>query len=173
MDDEFSAVPPAALRPNAKHDTFQLDTSKEMLASSPHFNANQWPDFNQPAYAGGIYRAYNIEPYFTTVATAEPDNTASNIHDRDSTLTPLNQGNSPADINTTAQIRQEIIADSGMSMNARNVKIITVDGRVTLRGPVDSQEEKLQIGEIANSIAHAGNVDNQLEVVINTTSTIN
>jgi len=51
-----------------------------------------------------------------------------------------------------------------MSMNARNVKIITLDGRVTLRGPVDSDEEKRLIGEIANRIARSENVDNQLEV---------
>jgi osmotically-inducible protein OsmY len=44
------------------------------------------------------------------------------------------------------------------------VKIITIDGRVTLRGPVDTAEEKRLIGEIANRIAPSGNVDNQLEV---------
>jgi osmotically-inducible protein OsmY len=48
-------------------------------------------------------------------------------------------------------------------VDARNVKIITIDGHVTLRGPVNSAEEKRQIGEIANQIAGAGNVDNQLE----------
>jgi osmotically-inducible protein OsmY len=126
------------------------------------------------SYASTVYHAYNVEPYFASDATAEPDNTARNVRDRDnSTLTPLDQGNRQTDIDTTAQIRKEILAESGMSMNARNVKIITMNGRVTLRGPVNSQEEKRQIGEIANSIAHAGNVDNQLEVVINTTSTIN
>jgi osmotically-inducible protein OsmY len=57
-----------------------------------------------------------------------------------------------------------------MSVNAQNVKIITVDGRVTLRGPVNTAEEKRLIGEIANRIAHAGNVDNQLEVQFTTTS---
>jgi hypothetical protein len=174
MDGELSAVPPAALRFNAAHDTLLLDTSKETLAASPHFNANEWPNFNQPGYSSGVYRAYNVEPYFTTNATAEPDNTASNVRDRNnSTLTPLDQGNSQADIDTTAQIRKEIIATDGMSMNARNVKIITMNGRVTLRGPVNSQDEKRQIGDIANRIARAGNVDNQLEVVLNTTSRIN
>jgi osmotically-inducible protein OsmY len=51
-----------------------------------------------------------------------------------------------------------------MSVNAQNVKIMTVDGRVTLRGPVNTDEEKRLIGEIADRIAHSGNVDNQLEV---------
>ncbi len=68
LGDELSAVPPTALRFNAEHDTLQLDASREMLASSPHFKANQWPDFSQPAYVGGVYHAYKVEPYFTTDA---------------------------------------------------------------------------------------------------------
>jgi osmotically-inducible protein OsmY len=67
-------------------------------------------------------------------------------------------------VNTTAQIRKEIIAAKDMSVDARNVKIITIDGHVTLRGPVNTAEEKHLIGEIAERIAGAGNVDNQLEV---------
>jgi osmotically-inducible protein OsmY len=44
------------------------------------------------------------------------------------------------------------------------VKIITVDGWVTLRGPVNTAEEECLIGKIADPIAHSENVDNQLEV---------
>ena len=165
IDGELSAVPPAALRFTTARDALQLDASKETLSSAPHFKANQWPDFSQPSYAGGVYQAYNVEPYFTTSASTEADNTARNIRDRDDkTLTPLNQGSSQADIDTTAQIRKEIIAGKTMSMDAKNVKIITIDGRVTLRGPVDTAEEKRLIGEIADRIAHSENVDNQLEV---------
>ena len=82
----------------------------------------------------------------------------------------MDQGNSQADINTTSQIRREVMADNNMSTNAKNVKIITMNGHVTLRGPVNSADEKTRIAEIANRIAQSGNVDNQLEVVINTTS---
>ncbi len=118
-----------------------------------------------------MYRAYQVEPYFSTDTTTEADNTARNVRDRnDRTLTPLDQGNSKADLATTAQIRKEIIAGKNMSVNAQNVKIITNDGQVTLRGPVNTAEEKRLIGEIADRIAHAGNVDNQLEVKFNTTS---
>jgi hyperosmotically inducible periplasmic protein len=174
MDGELSAVPPTALRYNTEHDSLQLDTSKEMLANSPHFKSNEWPDFNRPGYAGGVYHAYKVEPYFNTDTTAEPDNTARNVRDRDSnTLTPLDQGNSQADIDTTAQIRKEIIAANGMSMNAQNVKIITMNGHVTLRGPVNSEDEKRQIGDIANRIAQSSNVDNQLEVMQTTTTSLN
>jgi hyperosmotically inducible periplasmic protein len=165
MDGELSAVPPTALRFSTERDTLRLDTSKEMLGNAPHFKANQWPDFAQPGYAAGVYHAYNVEPYFTIPATTGADNTARNVRDRsDRTLTPLDQGTSQADLDTTAQIRKEIIATKGMSMNARNVKIITIDGRVTLRGPVNTIEEKRLIGEIANRIAPSGSVDNQLEV---------
>ena len=82
----------------------------------------------------------------------------------------MDQGNSKADVSTTAQIRKEIIAGKNMSVNARNVKIITMDGRVTLRGPVKTAEEKRLIGEIADRIATAVNVDNQLEVKFTTSS---
>jgi sporulation protein YlmC with PRC-barrel domain len=173
MDGELSAVPATAFKFNTEHNALQLDASKEMLANSPHFKSNEWPDFNQAGYAGGVYHAYKVEPYFNTDANAEPDNTARNIRDRDSsTLTPLDQGNSQADIDTTAQIRKEIIAANGMSINAQNVKIITMNGRVTLRGPVNSEDEKHQIGDIANRIAQSSNVDNQLEVTQNTPSSL-
>jgi sporulation protein YlmC with PRC-barrel domain len=166
MGDELSAVPPSALKFNAEHDTLQLDATKESLASSPHFKANEWPDLSQPGYVGGVYRAYNVEPYFTTNITTGADNTRLNVRDRDSrTLTPMDQGNSQADVSTTAQIRKEIIATQGMTTNAKNVKIITMNGRVTLRGPVNTTEEKTLIGEIAERIARSDNVDNQLEVI--------
>jgi hypothetical protein len=165
MGDELSAVPPTALQFSADRDSLQLDATKEKLSSAPHFKANQWPDFAQPEQAGGVYRAYQVEPYFTTDATTDADNTRRNVRDRnDQTLTPLDQGNSPADRRTTASIRKEIGAADNLSVNAKNVKIITQDGRVTLRGPVNSAEEKRLIGEIANRIARAANVDNQLEV---------
>ncbi|MCL4180116.1 MAG: BON domain-containing protein, partial [Verrucomicrobia bacterium] len=52
-----------------------------------------------------------------------------------------------------------------------NVKIITTDGRVTLRGPVESAQEKRIIGEIADRAVRAENVDNQLEVKLPATTT--
>lgn len=161
MGDELSAVPSAALHLNAERDSLQLDASKEMLSSAPHFKANQWPDFAQTSYASGIYQAYKIEPYFTT----DVDNTARNVRDGNlRTLTPFDQGNSKADVSVTAQIRKEIIAGKSMSVYAKNVKIITQKGHVTLRGPVNTVEEKRLIEEIATRIAGITNVDNQLEV---------
>lgn len=192
IGEELSAIPPTALRFTSDRSALQLDASKETLSAAPHFNANQWPDFTEPTYMERVYRAYDVEPYFTSVQKTDDDNTRPNAGDRadrkvgntqpDQTvrnegdlddqalLTPLDQGNSQADVDTTAQIRKEIIADENMSVNARNVKIITREGRVTLRGPVNSAEEKSLIGEIASRIARAENVDNQLEVKFTTSS---
>jgi len=165
IDNELSAVPPTALRFDVDNNTFQLDASKETLASSPHFQTGEWPDLNQADYVDSVYRPYHVEPYFTTDAAPGVDNTRQNVRDRDSrTLTPLDQGNSQADVDITARIRQEIMADSDMTTDARNVKIITQNGHVTLRGPVNTADEKKRIAEIANRVASAGNVDNQLEV---------
>jgi osmotically-inducible protein OsmY len=76
----------------------------------------------------------------------------------------LDQGTSDADVQTTRRIRQEILARQGLSLNARNVKVITANGRVTLRGPVNDEAEKQTIADIAGRIAQKGNVDNQIEV---------
>jgi hypothetical protein len=161
LGDELSAVPPTAFRFNTDHDTLQLDVTKETLGNAPHFKSGEWPDFAQPSYTDGLYRTYRVEPYFTTDA----DNTARNVRDRDDrTLTPLDQGSSAADRERTAQIRKGIMAADGISTNGKNVKIITNNGRVTLRGPVNSAEERQLIAQIAAQIAQAENVDNQLEI---------
>ncbi|MFT3828395.1 MAG: BON domain-containing protein [Opitutaceae bacterium] len=96
---------------------------------------------------------------------AAADNTSRNKRDRsDAAVTPLDQGNNQADLDTTAQIRKELMAAARLSANAKNVKVITQNGHVTLRGPVETPEEKQLIGEIAGRIARPGNVANQLEV---------
>ena len=81
------------------------------------------------------------------------------------TVTPIDQGNSQSGINVTTQIRREIIADDQMSINAKTLKITTVNRTVSLRGPVGTDEEKNLIAKIANRIAQSRNVDNQLEAV--------
>jgi len=94
-----------------------------------------------------------------------PDNSAVNQRDRDQqNLTPIDQSNKPEDVKMTREIRRAIVKDDQLSMDAKNVKIITVDGAVTLRGPVNTADEKSRIAAIADRIASANNVDNQLDV---------
>lgn len=97
-------------------------------------------------------------------APAEPDDTGRNVRDRDdATLTPLDQGTSEADVERTRQIRSAITSNDAMSMQARNVKVITREGVVTLRGPVATAEESAAIETIARQ-SGATRVDNQLEI---------
>jgi osmotically-inducible protein OsmY len=95
----------------------------------------------------------------------QADNTEKNVRDRgDDTLTPTDQGNSAADTELTAKIRKAILADDAMSTQAQNVKIITIDGAVTLRGPVKNASEKAAVVAKAKKIAGANRVDDQLEI---------
>lgn len=105
----------------------------------------------------------------TTLSAEEkkpaPDNTDKNQRDRSGeTKTPGDQSNSPEDLKLTQNIRQAVVKDSGLTMTAKNIKIITAGGMVTLRGPVNSAEEKTKIEAIAKAAAGEKKVDSQLEV---------
>jgi hyperosmotically inducible periplasmic protein len=96
----------------------------------------------------------------------EPDNSGRNVRDRSGdTKTPGDQSENEADRTITQNIRQAITGDESLSTNAKNVKIITNDGTVTLRGPVKSEKEKTEIEAKAKQVAGVKRVDNQLEVV--------
>jgi hyperosmotically inducible protein len=95
----------------------------------------------------------------------EPDNTATNERDRSGqTRTSGDQSNSPADLKTTQAIRRTLMKDDGLSMTAKNIKIVTAGDQVTLRGPVKTAEEKAKIDQLAKSAAGGAKIDNQLEV---------
>ena len=99
-----------------------------------------------------------------TVEAVDRTNTGINIRDRDNTTkTALDQNENTADIKITSDIRKRVV-DTKLSTTAQNVKIITQDGKVTLRGPVKAAGEKQKIEEIAVTIAGVNNVDNQLEI---------
>jgi hyperosmotically inducible periplasmic protein len=101
----------------------------------------------------------------TQTAAVEADNTGRNVRDRsDVTKTPTDQSENEADRAITQTIRQNILADSSLSANAKNVKIITVDGTVTLRGPVKSEKEKTEIVAKAQQLTGVKRVDDQLEI---------
>jgi len=91
-----------------------------------------------------------------------PDNTKQN---KDQTNPTADQQKmNPADRTITQKIRKAIHEDTTLSTYAHNVKIITQDGKVTLRGPVRSEDEKSNIEAKAVAVAGQGNVTNQLEV---------
>jgi hyperosmotically inducible periplasmic protein len=113
-------------------------------------------------YAGN---AHPTERTPAPPAQTAPDNTGRNVRDRgDATLTPGDQSENQADRTLTKQIRKAVVADKSLSTMAKNVKIITVNGLVTLRGPVKNPHEKETIEAKAQQIAGVNKVDNQLEV---------
>lgn len=96
------------------------------------------------------------------------DNTEQNVRDRDSaTITPMNQSESEADRTITQKIRQSIMSDGSLSTNAKNIKVITINGVVTLRGPVNSSQERDTIAKRVHDVNGIVRVDNQLEIVRN------
>jgi osmotically-inducible protein OsmY len=74
------------------------------------------------------------------------------------------QSNSNSDTELTRQIRRAVTKDTSLSVSAHNVKIISSDGSVTLKGPVKNDAEKASIAAKAEAVAGAGKVNNQLEV---------
>jgi osmotically-inducible protein OsmY len=94
-----------------------------------------------------------------------PDNSGVNVRDRNpASITAGQQSNAKADVELTQRIRRAVMQDESLSMTARNVKIISANGSVTLRGPVNSEQERTAIGKKAQAIAGPDKVDNQLEV---------
>ena len=95
----------------------------------------------------------------------EADNTKRNASGPNHrTDTAEQQSNAKDDLALTQRIRQAVVNDHSLSMDAKNIKIITRNGKVMLRGPVQTQQEKDVIAAKASEIAGKGNVEDQLEV---------
>jgi hyperosmotically inducible protein len=94
-----------------------------------------------------------------------PDNTKINKRDRNpDEVTADQQKQNKEDIEITAKIRKAIVDDTTLSTNAHNVKIISMNGMVTLKGPVKSDAEKAAVEKAAVAVAGEKNVKNQIEI---------
>jgi hyperosmotically inducible periplasmic protein len=112
--------------------------------------------------AGGVVFAQ--EPS-TQQASPAPDNTKVNERDRSQNdPTADQQKDNRSDRDITQQIRQSIMKDKSLSTYAHNVKIITQDGQVTLKGPVRSEDEKKAIEAKAAEVARDGKVTSELNI---------
>ncbi len=96
-----------------------------------------------------------------TPADQQTDNSAHNKHHA---KTADNQPNAKEDRLTTQKVRRAIVADKGLSTYAHNVKIITENGTVTLKGPVKSDEEKQKVTTAAAGVVSQDKVVDQLTV---------
>lgn len=99
-------------------------------------------------------------------ATAQqPDNTKVNTQDRDSSQPTADKAkNNLSDRQIMQNIRKSVMADKSLSTYGHNAKIIADHGKVTLKGPVHTDEESRNIEAKAKEVAGDGNVDNQLSV---------
>jgi len=99
---------------------------------------------------------------------APADNTKVNQRDRNANEpTADQQKENGTDRKLTQQIRRAIVKDKSLSTDAHNVKIITQNGAVTLKGAVKSDQEKQAIESKATEIAGSGKVTNELQVAPN------
>ncbi len=109
--------------------------------------------------------ALSLAAFATDNEKAKPDNTATNERDRSGeTKTSGDESNSSADLKVTQSIRRALMRDRELSTTAKNIKIITANGQVTLRGPVKSAQEKAKVDQITRSAASGAQIDDQLEV---------
>jgi len=74
------------------------------------------------------------------------------------------QKETKSDLEITRKIRRAVVKDKSLSVRAHNVKIITENGKVTLKGPVKTDKEKKAVEKAAKRVAGKGNVTNELQV---------
>ena len=104
---------------------------------------------------------------FAQTPVAAPDNTKMNKAPENSSMkssTADGQSNAKSDVKLTQQIRKSVMADKNLSTYAHNVKIVTVNGAVTLNGTVRSAEEREQVAAKAQAVAREGHVTNDIKV---------
>lgn len=95
----------------------------------------------------------------------DADNTKQNQRDRDNSEPTADRAkNNLSDREMMKQIRKAVMEDKSLSTYAHNVKIIAQNGKVSLKGPVRSEEEKHLIEQKATDVAGSGNVTNEITI---------
>jgi hypothetical protein len=153
--------------PNEPDDPMSAESVRRNGPPSPDSDLDGHRDDGQRANRGLADDPRKAQDEGSEVEVDEPvaaDNTGVNERDEaPSAIMPTDQGESDKDLEVTQKIRKAVMDDDSLSFTAKNVKIITQDGKVTLRGPVKSAQERSAIGAAAKQVA-PGAVDNQLEV---------
>ena len=108
------------------------------------------------------YRASG--PTSSAPSTVPADNSKHNQDPANRDRTADNQKDNAADRTLTQRIRKSVMADKDLSTYAHNVKIISVDGTVTLTGVVRSEQEKVSVAQKAEAVAGSGRVVDQVTI---------
>jgi osmotically-inducible protein OsmY len=105
-----------------------------------------------------FFVAASVSHAQTPGTSTKPDNTKVNQRDRNaSEATADQQKENATDQAMTKRIRQSIMADKSLSTYAHNIKIISQDGAVTLKGPVKSDDERKTL--MGKAVAVTGSAD--------------
>lgn len=160
--DVLSAIPSSALRYDITAKAFKTKITKEQLQHAPQQKANDWPDYSDATVMAKL-RDYSdtIRSDSDTISKSDANAIAN---PEDVTPTAMDQGTSDSDIKITKDIRSAIVKQDGLSFNAKNVKIITKGGHVTLAGLVDSSEELHAIVKIAGEHVNSDAVTDSLRI---------
>ncbi|MCC6233561.1 MAG: PRC-barrel domain-containing protein [Verrucomicrobiales bacterium] len=169
LGDRLRAVPPRAMHYDAGTEVLHLEATREQFEQAPAFEPSEWERVRRDSAWVELLGRYHLStgPEAGAPVGVDPNNSEVNRRDRSGqTLTPLDHGSSAADVETTARLRKQIMARQDLSVSAKNVKVITVDGKITLRGPVETEQERMVVYELAQAAAPNGlGVRNQLEVI--------
>lgn len=120
-----------------------------------------------PVISNGQAYGTPASPAYNGTNNPNVENSRQNTIDRRNTLTADKQSNASVDVRLTRHIRQSVEGSRDLSALAKNIKIITVGGKVTLRGTVKTAEEKNRVEQLAKSAAGENNVSDQLQVKAN------
>ena len=105
---------------------------------------------------------------YQSFAGKDSDNTKINQRDSSANeITAEQQSENPNDISISSRIRKHIMKEKDLSTYAQNIKIITVDGKVTLKGPVLSEREQKSLMKCARQVAGTANVTNKMSIATN------
>jgi sporulation protein YlmC with PRC-barrel domain len=177
----LSVLPVEAVTPAV--DAVLVNATKETLERSPRLAENEWPErMNDPSYLVDVYEPYQFStnyqsntdadvsasvdsPKIDADRKAEAGTAAGRDQDKDpDKLTAQDQSNAPGDLDATAKIRRKIVSRDDLSFAAKNIRVITVDGKVTLAGQVTDEREMETILKVARDEMGGAAITNKLSV---------
>jgi hyperosmotically inducible periplasmic protein len=149
----------------------RLEANRGGWAANGHVRACKWSGSESMKKILGfemrkiLIGAVLVVPFSVYGQQAAPDNTAVNKGDQSKAAVTADQGkNNKSDLQLARQIRRDVVKDKTLSTYGHNVKIIAQHGKVTLKGPVHTEDEKKTILSLAQKTAGDGNVVDQLTV---------
>jgi hyperosmotically inducible periplasmic protein len=162
---QLFAIPVNSLNAGGDNNKVVSDVTADQFQQAQPFDAGSWAVAGAAAGTPHVFRYQASDNNTSSSSSTDVDNTRRNERDRQpGAVTPMTQSESKEDLQLTANIRRAVVKDDTLSTAAKNIKIISANGKVVLRGPVHSDQEKSEIQKLAEQTAGAGNVENDLEV---------